>query len=149
MAHHGLGVGAILFAKPLPSRPVVVLPQYVVVDVLEKLELDRLAEPFDRLQSVKYDATRPSRELLIEKPGGTPKNAREFGLPFVPLLGLQVRLCHAASLTGHGSEIIPDRPRKVPSSLKINSRRQRIFAQVPREQTRGIIGVILGITATR
>ena len=62
-----------------------------MVDVLEELELDRFAEPLGRLEPVEDDAPGAPREVLIEEAGRAAEDSREVGLPFVPLVGLEVR----------------------------------------------------------
>ena len=92
MAQHRPRVGAVPLAKPLPRGPFVVLAQDLVVDVFEELELDRLAEPLGRLEAVEDDPAGTACEVLIEKPGRAAEDPRQVGLPFVPLVGLEVRL---------------------------------------------------------
>jgi len=49
MREHADALGAIMLAQELAGRPLVLLAEDVVVEVLEELELDRFAEPFGGL----------------------------------------------------------------------------------------------------
>ena len=48
-----------------------------MVDVLEELELDRVAEPLGRLQPVEDDAAAPAGEVLVEEPHGAAEDPRQ------------------------------------------------------------------------
>ena len=61
-----------------------------MVNVLEELELDRVAEPLGRLEAVEDDAPASADEVLVEEPDGAAEDPRQVRLPLVPLLGLDV-----------------------------------------------------------
>ena len=148
VAQHLFLVGPILLPKPLAGGPFVLLAQDVVVDVLEELELDRVAESLGRLQSVEDDPTAPAGEMLIEEAGGAAEDPRQVALPFVPLLGLEIAARDPSAAAVDRVEVIAERRVKSQAWSKSGVGRQRVVVQVPVEQPRGILGVILRIAAT-
>ncbi len=100
------------------AAQLVVLSDDVMIDVLEELELDGFAESIGRLDPVEDDATGASREMLVEKAGGAAEDPGQVGLPFVPLVRLEVPSGHAAARAIDGMEVIADRLGEIPSRSK-------------------------------
>ena len=63
----------------------------------------------------------------------------------MPLLGLEIPSSHPSPSPGDRMEIIPDRSREVPGIREVGRCRQGILVQIPVEESRCVLGVILGI----
>jgi len=59
--HLSFGVAAIVLTKQVPCHPFRVLAKDLMIDVLEQLELDRLARPLGRLDAVDHSAADAAR----------------------------------------------------------------------------------------
>ena len=105
-----VSVGAELLAEPLAGGPVAVLAQDVVVDVLEELELDRVAEPLGRLEAVEDHAPDSPGEVLVEEADRAPEDPRQLRLPFVPGFGIEVRPAHPPAGPVDRVEVSAERP---------------------------------------
>ena len=119
-----------------------------MVDVLEELELDRVAEPIGRLESVEDDAAATPGEVLVEEADGASEGPGQVRFPFVPLVGLDVAARDPTPAAIDGVEVVADRPAEVPGVVEVWGHRQRVLVQVPIEQPRRVLGVILRIAAT-
>ena len=58
-----VGVGPIELAEDLPGGPLVLLAQDLMIEVLEELKLDRVAETLGWLEAVNHDPARAAHEL--------------------------------------------------------------------------------------
>ena len=119
-----------------------------MVNVLEELELDRLAEAIGRLQSVEDDPAASPREMLVEVADGTSEDPCQVALPFVPLIGLEVAARDPPAAAVDRMEIIADGSREIPGVVEVRRCRQRKLVEVPVEETRCVFGVILRIAAS-
>ena len=119
-----------------------------MVDVLEEVELDRVAEPLGRLQSVEDDAAATASEVLIEETHRAAEDPRQVRFPLMPLLVLDVPARDSTPATIDRVEVVADRPVKVPGTAEFGGHRQRVFIQVPVKKPRRVLGVILRIAAT-
>jgi hypothetical protein len=67
MRQDARAVGAKMLAEQLSGYPLILLPQDVVVEVLEELELDRFAEAFGGLDPVDDDPPCTPEEVFVEE----------------------------------------------------------------------------------
>ena len=107
---HAAGLGAVVLAEELAGGPLILLPQDVVVKVLEELELDRFGEPFGGLDAVHHDTPHPPDEVPVKEADRVPQGPCKLRLPFVPGIGLEVAASHAAApnrRTGGSSQRSP------------------------------------------
>ena len=145
--HLGLE-GPVFLPQPLARGPFVLLAQDVVVDVLEEVELDRVAEPLGRLQAVEDDAAATAGEVLIEETHGAAEDPRQVRFPLVPLLVLDVPARDSTPAAIDRVEVVADRPVEVPGMAEVGGHRERVLVQVPVEKPRRVLGVILRVAAT-
>ena len=97
---------AVVLAEQVPGNPLGVFPQDLVVDVLEQLDLHRVAGPIDRLDAVDDHPADAADEVAIEKSDGGGEPACQFGLPVVPCLEIQVAPGDAAATGVEHVEIV-------------------------------------------
>src|SRR5262249_8528941 len=98
--------GAIALAEELSGGPLVLLAEDLVIEVLEELELDRLAEPLRRLDPVDDHPATAADEVRVEKSSRDSEDAGQVGLPGVPVVGVEVAAGDATAGAVEGVEII-------------------------------------------
>jgi len=80
-----------------------------VIDVLEQLDLDRVAGAIDRLDAVDHDAAHAAHETAVEERDRAAEPPSQLGLPVVPGLEVHVGPGHApAALVEHVQIIAPE-----------------------------------------
>ena len=141
-------VGAEVFPEEFSGSPIVFFAKNVMVEVLEKLELDRLGEPLGGLDAIDDDTAAASDKLAIEEGDGTSQDPGEIGLPDVPLVGVEVTPGHSATGPGKWVQVIADRSFEVPDIGQVRGVRKFVRGNGPAELLERIVGMILGITAT-
>ncbi len=117
-----------------------------MIEVLEELELDRVAEPLRRLDSIDDDPAHPSDEIRVKVADRRAQDPRQVGLPGVPVVRLQVAAGDATAGTVEGVEVVAQGPVEVPDAWEVQRTVGIERLKVPVEQLPGITGVILGVS---
>ena len=141
-------MGAKMFAEDFAGGPIVRLAYDMVIQVFEKLELDRFGETLGRLDAVNDDATDAADELGVEIGRGVAEDASEVGFPGVPVVGFEVSASDATAGAGERVVILAERLIAVPDRLKRDRRGDGMFDKFPIELFTGIGGVVLGVAST-
>ena len=85
-----LGVAAVVLAKQVPRHPFRILAKDLVIDVLEKLQLNRLARTIDGLNPVDHRAPYSGHEVPVEERDRPIQPSRDLGLPVLPAVEIEV-----------------------------------------------------------
>ena len=101
-----VGVGPIVLPKQVAGDPGGILPQDLVIDVFEQLELDRFAGPLGRLDAVDHHAPRAADEVAVEEIDRQFQLGRQLGLPVVPGVEAQIALRDAAAVLVEDVQVI-------------------------------------------
>src|SRR3954471_5606820 len=151
MSQHAGALGAIMLAQELAGRPLVLLAEDVVVEVLEELELDRFAEPFGGLDPVDHDPSRAADEMFIEKINRLTEDSRQICLPGMPVVGIEVAAGDATAGASGGVEVVADGRGEVPEAFEVEVEGgvDGVGSQVPAEVLPGVSRVILAVAPAR
>ena len=142
-----LGVAAVVLAKKVPGDPFRVLAQDLVVDVLEHLDLDRIARPVHRLDAVDHRAPGPADEVAVEKRDRRAELSGDLGLPIAPGVGVEALPRHPLARVVEYVQVVA-----VDAPGLIETVERRMIAGIdvakrPIEHPPGVGGVVLGVAA--
>src|SRR5690606_6989245 len=90
-----------IFAEPLskqvPCDPFGILPQNLMSDVLEQIELKRIARAISRFDSINDTSPHTVNEVAIKETDRLAQLAVHFSLPFPLLVEVEIARRHAAA----------------------------------------------------
>ena len=82
-----------MLAEQVPRDPLGVLAQDLVVDVLEQLDLHRIAGPIDRLDAIDHRPSHAADEVAVEEGDRGVQPPGQLRLPIVP--GVEIHVAAA------------------------------------------------------
>src|SRR5690606_18156745 len=88
-----VGVLAERLAQEVASHPVEFFPHDLMVEILKKVELNRLAGPIGGLHAIDHHPTNAANEASVEKANRAAQLPIELFLPEMPLVGIDVAAC--------------------------------------------------------
>ncbi len=149
MVRHGGRIRAVMLAEKVPRHPLGVLPQDLMIDILEQLDLHRIARPIDRLDAVDHRPAHAADEVAVEEGDRRVQPPGQFGLPIVPGVEIHVlpRDPAAASVEDVQAFVAGLVGGEELGQLDVHLR--VAGGQFPAEHPPGIIGMVLRIAAGR
>ena len=148
MAGHGGGVLAIMLAEKVPRNPLGVLPQDLMINILEEVDLHRIAGPIDRLDAIDHRPSHAADEVAVEEGDRGVQPAGQFGLPIVPGVEIHVLPRDAAAARTEDVQAlvaaaIGEEVGQIDVGLRVAG------GQFPAEHPPRVVGVILRIAPGR
>ena len=146
--HLGL-VHSVLLTQHVTGDPLRLLPQDLVVHVVEDVHLERVALPVDRFDAVHDAPSHALGEVPVEEGDGLLQFAIEVRLPLLPRLGVDVLPRDPPTAAGEDVQVVPADGFAAPQSVGVEVVLDGPAGEVPVEHPPGVLGMMLGVAAGR
>ena len=142
-----LGIAAKVLAEQIAGDPFRVLSQNLMVDVVEQLELDRVARPLDRLDAIDHRAAHAADEIVVEKGDRGVQPPGQLRLPLPPGVEIEIGPRHPAAVLIENVQIVAAGQGRGVEVVQIEMPLGIDRPQLPTEHPPGVVGVVLRVAA--